>query len=250
MTSSSRADRSTSMAEPIDADPTTATSGSGDDSTTDADLLTRHVAGDPYAFQVLYQRHRHRLWAVALRTCGNPQDAEDALQDALISALRNAGTFRGDSAVTTWLHRIVVNSCIDIFRRRTARRMDPLPEDAAVVVDPDDRIARSDLRVALLAALDQLPIDQRAAIVLVDIEGWPVIEAAAILGVPVGTIKSRCARGRAALATQLGSLRNPEPPENVRHPAVAPADDRGPLATPDHTNPSTPTEEVARHDQR
>ncbi|MFM7148184.1 MAG: sigma factor, partial [Actinomycetales bacterium] len=79
----------------------------------DADLLARHVAGDPTAFTVLIQRHRDRLWAVALRTTQNPDDAADALQDALLSAFRRADTFRGESAVTTWLHRIVVNASLD-----------------------------------------------------------------------------------------------------------------------------------------
>ena len=74
-------------------------------------------------------RHRDRLWAVALRTLGDPEDAADALQDALISAFRAAGGFRGEAAVTTWLHRIVVNACLDRMRRRKARPTVPLPEE-------------------------------------------------------------------------------------------------------------------------
>src|SRR5258707_2315844 len=83
----------------------------------DADLLRRHVAGDPDAFGELFLRHRDRLWAVAVRTLADPEEAADALQDAMISAFRRAGSFRGDSAVTTWLHRIVVNACLDRLRR-------------------------------------------------------------------------------------------------------------------------------------
>ena len=78
---------------------------------------------------MLFARHRDRLWAVALRTTGHPEDAADALQDALISAFRRADTFRGDAAVTTWLHRIVVNACLDRLRRRQVRAADPLPDD-------------------------------------------------------------------------------------------------------------------------
>ena len=85
---------------------------------TDADLLKAHVDGDPNAFGILFSRHRDRLWAVALRTAGGPDDAADALQDAMVSAFRRAGSFRGEAAVTTWLHRIVVNACLDQHRRR------------------------------------------------------------------------------------------------------------------------------------
>src|ERR1700683_4330114 len=85
------------------------------------DLLRRHAAGDSEAFGELFRRHRDRLWAVALRTLGDPEEAADALQDGMLSAFRRAGDFRGESAVTTWLHRIVVNACLDRMRRRAAR---------------------------------------------------------------------------------------------------------------------------------
>src|ERR1700685_678791 len=87
----------------------------------DQELLRRHVAGDREAFGELFHRHRDRLWAVALRTVCDPEEAADALQDAMVSAFRRAGDFRGDSAVTTWLHRIVVNASLDRLRRRAAR---------------------------------------------------------------------------------------------------------------------------------
>src|ERR1700761_788843 len=87
----------------------------------DATLLRQHVAGDPDAFGLLFKRHSGRLWAVALRITGNPEDAADALQDAMISAFRRAGDFRGDAAVTTWLHRIAVNASLALLRRRPSR---------------------------------------------------------------------------------------------------------------------------------
>ena len=87
----------------------------------DDDLLRMHVEGDPDAFGALFRRHRDQLWAVAIRTLGDPEEAADALQDAMVSAFRRAATFRGDSAVMTWLHRIVVNACLDRMRRRAAR---------------------------------------------------------------------------------------------------------------------------------
>jgi RNA polymerase sigma-70 factor (ECF subfamily) len=170
----------------------------------DADLLARHVGGDPDAFGEIVIRHRDRLWAVALRTLGNPDDAADALQDALLSAYRGASGFRGNSAVTTWLHRIVVNACLDLVRRRSARPTQPLPDEPmAVETDP---IGDRETSLAVTAALRTLPVEQSAAVVLVDIEGFSVEEAAQILGVPAGTVKSRCARARARLAERLYSL--------------------------------------------
>ena len=178
----------------------------------EAALLRRHLAGDPDAFAEIFRRHRDRLWAVALRTIGDPDEAADALQDALISAMRHASSFRGDAQVTTWLHRIVVNACLDRLRRRAARPTVALPDDdhaqvaatagAGVRDEFDERDTAADVR----AALATLPYDQRAAIVLVDIEGYSIDETAAILEVPTGTVKSRCARGRAKLLPLLSHL--------------------------------------------
>lgn len=179
----------------------------------DADLLAAHVAGDPAAFEEIVRRHRDRLWAVAMRTTGDPEEASDALQDALISAYRRADQFRGDSAVTTWLHRIVVNASLDRLRRRAVRSAQPLPDDndalpGAVVADPVDHMDRREIQLVVTQALAELPEDQRAAVLLVDVEGWSVEEAARMLDCPEGTVKSRCFRGRAKLAKRLDFLRN------------------------------------------
>jgi RNA polymerase sigma-70 factor, ECF subfamily len=179
----------------------------------DSDLLRAHLDGDAQAFAVLVRRHRDRLWAVALRTIGDREEAADAVQDALLSAHRNAAKFRGDSAVTTWLHRIVVNACLDRMRRRQAHPTVPLPDgshsDDGPPSGPEPAAPAPDHDTALVVreALAALPADQRAALVLVDVQGYPVAEAAAILGVAEGTIKSRCARGRARMAVMLGHLR-------------------------------------------
>jgi RNA polymerase sigma-70 factor, ECF subfamily len=179
----------------------------------DADLLRAHVDGDPQAFAELVRRHRDRLWAVALRTIGDREEAADAVQDALLSAHRNAARFRGDAAVTTWLHRIVVNACLDRIRRRQAHPTVPLPDgnrgDDAPSGRPEPAAPIQDHDTALVVrdALAALPPDQRAALVLVDVQGYPVAEAAEMLGVAEGTIKSRCARGRARMAVMLGHLR-------------------------------------------
>ncbi|HET7397504.1 MAG TPA: RNA polymerase sigma factor SigM [Intrasporangium sp.] len=165
----------------------------------DAELLRLHCAGDPAAFGELFRRHRDRMWAVALRICRDPEVAADALQDGFLSAFRRADSFRGEAAVTTWLHRIVVNACLDRLRRQ--RPTSPLPERE--LADRHDEHARTDERLDVHEALARLPEGQRAAIVLVDMHAVPVAEAAAILGVAEGTVKSRCSRGRAALAALL-----------------------------------------------
>ena len=185
----------------------------GPEQVSDADLLAAHVAGDPMAFEEIVRRHRDRLWAVAMRTTGDPEEASDALQDALISAYRRADQFRGDSAVTTWLHRIVVNASLDRLRRRAVRAAQPLPDDndalpGAVVADPVDHMDRREVQLVVTQALAELPEDQRAAVLLVDVEGWSVEDAARMLGCPEGTVKSRCFRGRAKLAKRLDFLRN------------------------------------------
>lgn len=190
------------------------------DERSDAQLLAAHVAGDPLAFEILVGRHRDRLWAVAMRTTSDPEEASDALQDALISAYRRADSFRGESAVTTWLHRIVVNASLDRLRRRSVRAADPIPDDVddlptKVLADPTDRHDTRLVQLEIARALAQLPADQRDAIVLVDIEGYSVEEAAAQLGCPSGTVKSRCFRGRAKLAERLAHLRNPDAPDPV-----------------------------------
>ncbi|MFF3783166.1 RNA polymerase sigma factor SigM [Streptomyces sp. NPDC001933] len=179
----------------------------------DSDLLARHVAGDPDAFGELVRRHRDRLWAVAIRTLGDREEAADAVQDALVSAFRAAHTFRGQSAVTTWLHRITVNACLDRVRKAATRRTAPVDDTERFeqLLEPHESAEapaeRQDLHRELLAALATLPAEQRAALVLVDMQGYPVAEAARILDVPTGTVKSRCARGRARLAPLLIHLR-------------------------------------------
>ncbi|WP_305788468.1 RNA polymerase sigma factor SigM [Symbioplanes lichenis] len=189
-------------------------SGTEHSGPSDAELLRAHVEGDPVAFAELVRRHRDRLWAVALRTIGDREEAADAVQDALLSAHRAAARFRGDSAVTTWLHRIVVNSCLDRIRRRQAHPTVPLPDgrstdDGGVGTGPEPVAPAHDHDTALVvrAALAELPAEQRAALVLVDVQGYAVAEAAEILGVAEGTIKSRCARGRARMALALQHLK-------------------------------------------
>jgi RNA polymerase sigma-70 factor, ECF subfamily len=176
----------------------------------DTELLRRHVAGDSEAFGELFRRHRDRLWAVALRTTGDPEEAGDALQDAMISAFRRAGDFRGDSAVTTWLHRIVVNACLDRLRRKAARPTVSAGDEQAfetLVVQDSDPARATDTRLDINAALQILPPQQRAALMVVDMLGFSVADAAIILDTSQGTVKSRCARARARLLPHVAHLR-------------------------------------------
>ncbi|MEU6603920.1 RNA polymerase sigma factor SigM [Streptomyces shenzhenensis] len=220
--------------------------GTGFDGVSDQDLLARHVKGDPDAFGELVRRHRDRLWAVALRTLGDREEAADAVQDALVSAYRAAHTFRGHSAVTTWLHRITVNACLDRARKVASRRTAPVDDTERLeqLLEPHESASapaeRNDLHRQLLEALATLPHDQRAALVLVDMQGYPVAEAARILDAPTGTVKSRCARGRARLlplvahlrAEETGDHREPDParnrPEGTSVPPAAGPGDSGP----------------------
>jgi RNA polymerase sigma-70 factor (ECF subfamily) len=215
----------------------------------DAELLAAHVAGDHAAFGVLFTRHRDRLWAVALRTMSNPEDAADGLQDGMVAAFRRAGSFRGEAAVTTWLHRVVVNACLDRLRAAKVRRAEALPDDLEeygdrgstisatdATSDPADLTEQGERRRQVLDALATLPEEQRAALVLVDMEGYPVAEAAVMLDCAVGTVKSRCSRGRARLAVLLADLmgddgdaghsapgnRPPPPPVPSTQPSRAP----------------------------
>jgi RNA polymerase sigma-70 factor (ECF subfamily) len=193
----------------------------------DRALLAAHVSGDPDAFGTLVGLHRDRLYAVALRTLAGPgpdprEEAADAVQDAVLSALRGAAGFRGDARVSTWLHRVVVNACLDRVRRRAARLTVALPEQELAA--PGDALGDRDTALDVHAALAALPLEQRVALVLVDLSGLPVEEAAAVLGVPVGTVKSRCARGRGRLAVLLQHLRN--------HPGPAPVPPVGEATRP------------------
>ena len=161
----------------------------------DAELLAAHVAGDRHAFSELFRRHQRQLHRLARLTTHSREDAEDALQDAMLSAHRGAGSFRYDAAVGSWLHRIVVNACLDRLRRARTHSAIGLTEEGAV----GDRTAEVETGLLVRHALMRLPAEQRAAVLAVDMQGYSVADAAALLGVAEGTVKSRCARARARL---------------------------------------------------
>jgi RNA polymerase sigma-70 factor, ECF subfamily len=171
----------------------------------DAELLAAHVAGDPYAFEELFVRHHRHLHRLATYRCRSPEDAADALQDAMLKAHRSAAAFRHHAAVSSWLHRIVLNACVDRLRRQRSHPTVALDPEAAVHV-VGDRTAQVETAIEVRRALLRLTADQRAAVVAVDMQGYSVADAARLLGVAEGTVKSRCARGRARLAIELSQL--------------------------------------------
>lgn len=183
----------------------------------DEDLVRRYLEGDPQAFGVLVERHSARIYNVALRLLGDPDEARDATQDAFLTVVRKAGQFRGDAAFSTWLHRITINACYDILRGRRRRpllrRADeedgPPSETAPPVPDHADSTAGS---IDVARALQRIPEEFRVVLVLADVQDLAYEEIARTLDVPVGTVKSRVHRGRIALARALGIERDPGEP--------------------------------------
>jgi RNA polymerase sigma-70 factor (ECF subfamily) len=177
----------------------------------DGELLLAHLRGDRYAFAELVDRHAGVLWTVALRTLRDERDAAEVVQDALVRAHQHAADYRGEATVRGWLVRIVVNACRDRYRRAGSRPVEVRDELALLRVPaPRDPIADHDLRMDLRDALGALPLEQRMVVVLVTMLGYPTEEVADMLGIAVGTVKSRGARARAVLAEALAD-RAPAP---------------------------------------
>jgi RNA polymerase sigma-70 factor, ECF subfamily len=166
---------------------------SGDD---DSVLLTRVRSGDRAALDALLRRHHDRLYAVCRRITGSDADAADALQNALIAIVKGINGFDGRAQLTTWTYRIAVNAALDEVRRRTRR---PVVLADTGEPDPDDSIDAVAGRLDADAALRQLSPDHRAAVVLRDVCGLDYAEIGEVLRLPAGTVRSRIARGRAAL---------------------------------------------------
>jgi RNA polymerase sigma-70 factor (ECF subfamily) len=171
----------------------------------DEALLAAHLRGDPRAFGELVSRHERRIYGLCLRILGNREDAEDAAQEAFLAALRKAASFRRAAAFSTWLYRIAVNAATDQARRRGRARLVALDQEDAGLSTPGDDLGEAVASaVAVQTALTQVPEEFRIAVVLCDLYRVPYADAAQILEVPVGTVKSRVYRGRLALAERLG----------------------------------------------
>ena len=160
-------------------------------------LAGRAARGDAAAFEELVLRYQDRLYTLALRVTLSEPDARDCVQEGLISAWRAIDRFRGDARFSTWIYRIVIRKAYDAIDRRK-RAAEPMDE---IVVPISDRPA--DDRLDLIAALSALDPEFRAAVVACDIVGMSMDEAAAALGVPAGTVKSRLSRARSRMAAEL-----------------------------------------------
>ena len=179
----------------------------------ESELISAARNGDRSSMDQLLRSHRDRIWAICRRITGNDADAADATQEALISIVRHLSRFDGASSFSTWTYRVATNAALDELRRRVRRPtpVDELPFDARHSTHTDrvpDQLAD---RLAVDAALAVLPPDFRAAVVLRDLCDLDYAEIGEILGIPPGTVRSRIARGRAALVPLLNGNRNPSP---------------------------------------
>lgn len=179
--------------------------GAPPDDRGDLELLAAHLAGDARAFPALVDRHERQLWWTAKRHSRTESDAADAMQEGLVKALRSAPSFRRDSSVATWLHKIVVNSCHDRMRGRHGPP-DGVVDERATPGRIEPHVGDPSLSVVMRQAMSRLPAEQRDVIVEVDVMGWPLADVARRLGIPEGTVKSRRARARATLRRQLRRL--------------------------------------------
>jgi RNA polymerase sigma-70 factor, ECF subfamily len=191
------------------------------DAPRDEDLVRRFLSGDRAAFAALVERHERRIYNLALRMTGREEDARDATQDALLTVLKKLSSFRGEAAFTTWLHRVTVNACYDLLRKRQRAPLLERGDDDLPAIEPTpaaDHADTSDLSIDVQRALLEVPEDFRVAMILHDVQDLPQEEVAAILGIPVGTVKSRLHRGRIALARALGVRRAGDPGERPAAP--------------------------------
>lgn len=181
--------------------------------TTDEALVLQAQAGDGKSLGELIYRYERKTYTLAYRLMGNHADASDAAQEALVRVYTRLGNFRGDSAFSTWLFRVVTNTCLDELRRRNRLRHasldDPLPTDEGLVprqspsdaASPMEWAERSEVQAAVHRAISRLPEEYRIVITLRDLHDYTYHEIAAILGTSLGTVKSRLHRARHALRT-------------------------------------------------
>ena len=179
--------------------------------TDDATLVRLCRTGRPEVFGELVERHQDRLHAALTRFLGDAEEARDLLQDAFLNAYRKLDQFQGDSSFSTWVYRIAMN--LALSRRRKRKRLfgwwdregsaPPDPADLRATSDPTTGLERAELETVVQRALSHLPADARAVVILRDLEGLGYDEIAEILGVPIGTVRSRLHRARGELRTRL-----------------------------------------------
>ena len=194
--------------------------GSGRAEAPDAELIRRFRDGDERAFVTLVRRHERRVYNLAFRMLGRAEDARDATQDAFLSCFRHLGSFREEAAFTTWLHRIAMNACFDMLRKRPppGPAVEEVPAEAPTPDHAEAVILSTDVQRALLTILPEF----RAVLILHELQDLPVEEVAEALNVPVGTVKSRLHRGRVALGRALAGESARQEPRTATAPSKAP----------------------------
>ncbi|HEV2495964.1 MAG TPA: sigma-70 family RNA polymerase sigma factor [Terriglobia bacterium] len=188
----------------------------------EARLIQLGLNGNQNALDALFARHAGALYQSALKLLGNPEDAEDALQEGMLAAFKNLGRFEGRSKFSSWLTRIVINAALMRLRSQRARQTvsmdEPLGETDLTLADqfsdaapgPEELYARAELRDTLEEKLAELSPDMRTAVLLRDVEGLSTQEAAQTLGVPENTLKSRLHRARLQLAERIRTSAAPK----------------------------------------
>ena len=189
--------------------------------TSDETLIERILNGDALAFEQLVGRYEQKVFNIAFRMSGDREDALDLSQESFIRAYRALNRFEGQSAFSTWLFRIVTNTCIDALRKRKRQPVVVLSTDSSIETDdgeyqiefpapsdqnPEELVLGTELREQLQYALSRLSEEHRLALVLRDVEGYTYEEIAEILEINIGTVKSRINRARLSMREEIGSM--------------------------------------------
>jgi RNA polymerase sigma-70 factor (ECF subfamily) len=185
----------------------------------DGELIESFLQGDENAFEELVRRYESQVYNLAYRLLGNPSDAFDASQEVFILLFRKLGTFRSEARFSTWLYRVTTNACRDFRRRRkyalslSGKGEEGEPEWEEVIpgrdINPDELLVRLELQKEVQSAIGRLPEKFREMVVLHDIEGYNYAEVSEILGISLGTVKSRLNRARRRLAADLKVIMEP-----------------------------------------
>jgi RNA polymerase sigma-70 factor (ECF subfamily) len=189
--------------------------------TSDETLIQRILDGDAYAFEQLVERYQQKVFNIAFRMSGNHEDALDLSQESFLRAYRALHRFKGQSAFSTWLFRIVNNTCIDALRKRKRQPLVVMSTDSSIETEegeyqiefpapegenPEEQTLNKELREQVQLALSRLSEEHRLALVLRDIEGYSYEEIAELLELNIGTVKSRINRARVAIREEIGSM--------------------------------------------
>jgi RNA polymerase sigma-70 factor (ECF subfamily) len=191
----------------------------------DEELIAAFLEGDQFAFEELVRRYETQVFNLAYRILGNRTDALDVSQEVFILLFRKLGTFRSESRFSTWLYRVATNACRDYARKKkyhlslSSRADEDMPEWEEMIPgeeeSPDDLLISAELQERVRAAIRQLPVKFREVVFFHDIEGYNYNEISGILGISLGTVKSRLNRARHRLAHELRGLAEPKENEDT-----------------------------------